>query len=287
MKKGIIITSPKEFIPNGGISFSGVDKKELRKALTYWDEIAYVTNNLLYQSNTEIEELKKLNKAIELNTPLTGMIVGNKGMSNFIQASEDESINAKIRENPAYWSVLNNSFTDGNDKYLAYGKDISLEIELYQLLPVPSASTPLDHILEFKEKRNESLIEFREYFEGLIIDICNSNTYERKKYLEIEKIKKSLSDIDRLMKENKIKVFYDSLRNIVKKDFLEITGYTATMSGITYGALYTAPQLYAFTPMLAGMATCGISIAHKYITKPKANTQFNYIKSIRKNFRQE
>lgn len=50
MKKGILITSPKEIAIGGGISFSSLDRRDLRKALTYWDEIAYLTNNLVYQS---------------------------------------------------------------------------------------------------------------------------------------------------------------------------------------------------------------------------------------------
>ncbi len=41
MKKGILITSPKEIAIGGGISFSSLDRRDLRKALTYWDEIAY------------------------------------------------------------------------------------------------------------------------------------------------------------------------------------------------------------------------------------------------------
>ena len=40
MKKGILITSPKEIAIGGGISFSSLDRRDLRKALTYWDEIA-------------------------------------------------------------------------------------------------------------------------------------------------------------------------------------------------------------------------------------------------------
>ena len=39
MKKGILITSPKEIAIGGGISFSSLDRRDLRKALTYWDEI--------------------------------------------------------------------------------------------------------------------------------------------------------------------------------------------------------------------------------------------------------
>ena len=69
MKKGILITSPKEIAIGGGISFSSLDRRDLRKALTYWDEIAYLTNNLVYQSDDELDKLKEFGAASELNTP--------------------------------------------------------------------------------------------------------------------------------------------------------------------------------------------------------------------------
>ncbi|EOY0980347.1 TPA: hypothetical protein OXO77_004239 [Acinetobacter baumannii] len=284
MKKGILITSPKEISIGGGISFSSLDRREVRKALTYWDEIAYLTNNVVYQSDNEIEELKKFGVASELNTPLIGSIRGNQEFINFIKFSEINTINSKIKENPAYWSVANNSYFDRNEEYLADAKELTLEIELYQTLPVPSADTPLEKIIEFKEKRGTEILAFREYFEDLVIDICDSKSFDRKKNLEIERVKRSLLDIDRVMKEGKIKIIYDNLRNIVKKDFLEISGYTATTSGLTAYGVYLTPQLHAFSPMLVGMAACGIAIGSKYINKPQTHTQFNYIRSIRKNF---
>lgn len=222
MKKGILITSPKEISIGGGISFSSLDRREVRKALTYWDEIAYLTNNVVYQSDNEIEELKKFGVASELNTPLIGSIRGNQEFINFIKFSEINTINSKIKENPAYWSVANNSYFDRNEEYLADAKELTLEIELYQTLPVPSADTPLEKIIEFKEKRGTEILAFREYFEDLVIDICDSKSFDRKKNLEIERVKRSLLDIDRVMKEGKIKIIYDNLRNIVKKDFLEM-----------------------------------------------------------------
>ena len=284
MKKGILITSPKEIAIGGGISFSSLDRRDLRKALTYWDEIAYLTNNLVYQSDDELDKLKEFGAASELNTPLIGSIRGNQEFIKFIKLSEINTINSKLKENPAYWSVANNYYLDRNVEYLANDKELSLEIELYQTLPVPSADTPLEKIIEFKEKRGTELIAFREYFEGLVIDICDSNSYDRKKNLEIERVKRSLSDIDRVMREGKIKIIYDNLRNIVKKDFLDISAYTATTSGLTAYGVYSTPQLHAFSPMLAGIAACGIAIGYKYINKPQTHTQFNYIRSIRKNF---
>lgn len=284
MKKGILITSPKEISIGGGLSFSSLDKREIRKALTYWDEIGYLTNNVVYQANDELEELKKFGVASEFNTPLIGSIRGNQEFINFIKLSEINTINSKIKENPAYWSVANNSYLDRNEEYLANGKELSLEIELYQTLPVPSAETPLEKIVEFREKRAIELIAFREYFENLVIDISDSNSFDRKKNLEIDRVKRTLLDIDRVMKESKIKIIYDNLRNIVKKDFLDLSAYTATTSGLTAYGLYSTPQLHAFSPMLVGMAACGIAIGYKYINKPQTHTQFNYIRSIRKNF---
>lgn len=284
MKKGILITSPKEISIGGGVSFSSLDRREVRKALTYWDEIGYLTNNVVYQADDELEELKKFGVASEFNTPLMGSIRGNQEFINFIKLSEINTINSKLKENPGYWSVANNSYLDRNEEYLANDKELNLEIELYQTLPVPSADTPLEKILEFREKRAIELIAFREYFENLVIDICDSNSFDRKKNLEIERVKRTLSDIDRVMKESKIKIIYDNLRNIVKKDFLDLSAYTATTSGLTAYGVYSTPQLHAFSPMLVGIAACGIAIGYKYINKPQTHTQFNYIRSVRKNF---
>ena len=95
MKKGILITSPKEIAIGGGISFSSLDRRDLRKALTYWDEIAYLTNNLVYQSDDELDKLKEFGAASELNTPLIGSIRGNQEFIKFIKLSEINTINSK------------------------------------------------------------------------------------------------------------------------------------------------------------------------------------------------
>lgn len=95
------------------------------------------------------------------------------------------------------------------------------ELTLQDILPVPSQDTPLEKILEFKTKRMDELISFRE----VIWDIQN----ELKKSQEVSQIRDiasrysdlintRVSDLSKTMQEDNFQLWRGSLETLVKTD---------------------------------------------------------------------
>ena len=95
------------------------------------------------------------------------------------------------------------------------------ELTLQDILPVPSQDTPLEKILEFKTKRMDELISFRE----VIWDIQN----ELKKSQEVSQIRDiasrysdlintRVSDLSTTMQEDNFQLWRGSLETLVKTD---------------------------------------------------------------------
>lgn len=95
------------------------------------------------------------------------------------------------------------------------------ELTLQDILPVPSQDTPLEKIMEFKSKRKDELISFREVIWGIQNEL--KNTQEVREIRDIasrysDLIKTRVSELSKTMYEEKLQLWRGSLETLVKTD---------------------------------------------------------------------
>ena len=95
------------------------------------------------------------------------------------------------------------------------------ELTLQDILPVPSQDTPLEKIIEFKSKRKDELISFREVIWGIQNEL--KNTQEVSEIRDIasrysDLVKARVSELSKTMYEEKLQLWRGSLETLVKTD---------------------------------------------------------------------
>ena len=145
-------------------------------------------------------------------------------------------------ERPAAWlymSLLAKYIADSAEETTIPGTDFGLfkdfifqtekryfsascfELTLQDILPVPSQDTPLEKILEFKSKRRDELISFREVIWDIQNELKNSQEVSQirdiaSRYSDL--INTRVSDLSKTMQEDNFQLWRGSLETLVKTD---------------------------------------------------------------------
>lgn len=274
-KKGIVVSPPFEPIYTGGIRCGGdPDPLELRKYLLYWDEIDYPTNTLVRVSSYDIDYLESTGFLKRTHVRFEGAI--STGRGEFFIAAQEAALRKNQQEEPGCWTMAQLSNVP---YYTQQALGTGVEFELYDMLPVPDQGTPLAEILEFKSKRNDELTAFRCYLDEINEEIISSKDIPRAKNSRLARLEMSLKDIDKTINETGIKRVTTNLKHVIHSDFSGIVGAGLGAAGIA--------SLIQMSPLIAGVAGAGLVVGVKSVVMPSSQcpSDFNYIKSIRKNFR--
>ena len=245
MSHGIVVCPNFEF-SGQNVNFNCfLDEIEIRRNLLYWDNIAYafpngfgkpnldVMTDLKYLHDQKLLTLEDISVSTEeigkqhiqrretntIVTPgpstpdnLSGLLVLGWPATiwgDFCQFAQIKVAELKQSSNTNTWTIGQS----GAQLSLPSGKDKAnlIEARIHSGLPVPSADTPLNEILEFKEKRAEELIRFRHLVDQLYISLLSSPDQERELRIAVEKIDLALIDLYQCLNENKIKTFFGTL----------------------------------------------------------------------------
>jgi hypothetical protein len=125
-----------------------------------------------------------------------------------------------------------------------------LSIDLLNALPVPAPSTPVEVILQFREKRKDELLAFRQYFDDLADKVLRSENPVQQAVRASENLELALLDLHRAMDHSRIKRATECLRTYVS------LGQPAApaMVTATVAAIAASPKV-ALCGALAGLAT--------------------------------
>jgi hypothetical protein len=240
----------------------------------YWDEIDYPSNNLIHVSSVDIDYLEQSKALKRTRVVFQGSI--NSGQGEFFIAAQEAALIENQKKEPGCWTIAQVS---GVPFYTQANHGMAIDFELYGMLPVPSGDTPLADILEFKEKRRDELIAFRNHLDDIYQKIIGSADVPRAKNTEISKLEASLKDLNKVLGESGIRRVITNMRNTINMDFSGILGTGLGTAGLA--------SLVNMSPLLMGMAGAGIVVGYKSIVTPSAAscpTQFSYLSSIRRNF---
>lgn len=271
-KRGIVISPPFTVLSEGGFTCGGdPSPADLRKYLLYWDEIDYPDNNLIsIGAGPDLEFLITAGAASRTRVQFQGSI--SSGNGEFFLAAQQAVFDKRDNESPGHWSLAQLSTAP----YFANSTPtISVEYQLWNMLPVPQADVPLNEILEFKLVRRDELVALRVYLDDLYQSIISAADVPRAKSTQIAKLEIALSEVDRVLGESGIAKKMSSLRGFIAGEFTNITGTGLGAAGI-------APFI-DMSPLAAGAIGAGVAFAIRPVLSPKKHKTLHpltYVSSI-------
>lgn len=271
-KRGIVISPPFEVLPAGGIRCGGSpSSSDLRKYLLYWDEIDYPDNShISVGASPDIEFLIEA----KIATRTRVQFIGAMPAGEILLAAQETVFEKRDKENPGLWSLAQLS----SAPYFANTRPtMSVEYELWNMLPVPQNDVHLNDILEFKQKRQDELVALRVYLDEIYQSIISASDIPRAKNSQLEKLELALKEVDKTLTESGIPKGLTSLRGYIAGEFTNIAG-----TGL--GAVGVAPFI-GMSPLTAGVVGAGIAFAFKPVLSPKTKNgshPLTYVSSIKK-----
>lgn len=222
MLRGIVVAP--EYEAKGTELFlksSDIDPLKLRQYLLYWDRIDFPTNNIIHCTSNDIDYLESLNllQRTKYNCSCNGIINMEELFLNAqIQALNNNNLNKNER-----WTL-----GQGNLNLLLPKDEVerknTLILDLYNSLPIPATDVPLDDIINFKEKRRDELMEFRNSMDKIYLSIINSGDIDISKSVAIKDLEKKIIAINKVMNESKIKKLLGSVKVNIDINSLIIGG---------------------------------------------------------------
>lgn len=198
LEKGIII-SPDFSFDGHTLEMRGLSGQTLRQCLLYWDNIEFPTSNIInIATSPELQFL--IDEGILQRTDIRlESFSGNIGYG--VIQTQIEALKRMNATEPGQWSLAQSSNAlclvgDG-------AKEESLiEFELHKCMPIPTSDVPFEEILEFKIKRKDEYIAFKNYIAELYLDVVNSNDVPRSKVNAINKLEAAIYDINKVTSES-------------------------------------------------------------------------------------
>lgn len=266
--RGIVIAPRYILLDKGkGVEFpgiTGINSYDLRRYLTYWDKLDYPNNNILYtESSPEVAYLEEVGvlKRTMITTPRNRQVYFNEIYPRaHLKVYQDNNL-----IEPGKWSLAQST----SKLNLIKDQSVSsrtLEIELFNCLPIPSEEVSLDQILEFKIKRNDELLEFRLIMDEMYLGIINSGDLERAREHSLTLIKKKIKDIDKLMDESmfsRIKSNFTTSISINELVFKSLASIGGAVAGTEAGNHVGLPTLGAVAGFAGSILSFDLGLGRK------------------------
>ncbi|MBF4155321.1 hypothetical protein ISU93_21865 [Enterobacter hormaechei] len=200
MKRGVVFTVRELLKVNGGKGFTtgrGISTEELNYLMLYWDKLVSPTNNFIHISLANEEELENCGVLYRPRFTQQGGMDGAR-MTEFHAFTHVEALNMmRKNEREVDWRMhfFNNEVSIHQEA--AQQKEV-VRFELAELLPVPPKDTPLQEILEFKERRSDELQALHGYLDELYFEVLNSGDFNLQRATALSGLRASLDDLNKL-----------------------------------------------------------------------------------------
>lgn len=141
---------------NGFVMERGLSEQEIRYYALYWDRIVIPGNNLIYVGLPDEKILIESGVIERPRVTFQGSFMGAEVGHSFAKAQSVVAKELIEKEKSIDW-VLHQIGNNLNIPNEYVEQKHSLRFELVNLLPVPSGDTPIEEILDFKERRATEL----------------------------------------------------------------------------------------------------------------------------------
>jgi hypothetical protein len=252
----------------------GVEAEDLRKYLLYWDKIDYPNNNLI-GTGTGPNEHFLIEAGVLRRTDIRfTSFSGNIGYGYILAQAQALQINNQ-RE-PGLWSMVqtaNRLFLPSEVSH----ETRALEIELYNVLPVPSEEVSLEDILRFKERRNDELLALRAAMDELYLEVIDSSDVPRAKTAALRRLENSLRNLHTATNESWASKLLASLR--VELNMPNIATHAVVGAALAPTVLDISPSLGAALGATAAAIKFEFRTTRKADALPPELKDFAYLQS--------
>ncbi|WP_320725885.1 DUF6236 family protein [Enterobacter ludwigii] len=200
MKRGVVFTVQELLKLNNGKGFTtgkSISAEEVNYLILYWDKLVSPANRFIYLGFDNEEELAKCGVLFRPVFTPQGFMDG-RGVTDFHARTHVEALKMmRQKEREVDWRMhfFNNEVSIPQEA--AQQKEV-VRFELAELLPVPPKDTPLQEILEFKERRNDELQALHGYLDELYDEVLKSGDFNLQKAKALSGLRASLEDLNKL-----------------------------------------------------------------------------------------
>lgn len=207
ISRGLVVSPPLTI--NGNSLYaksSNIDPTELRFALLYWDKLVWPSSRVIHFASGPDEQFLEL--AGVMSRP---DYTFNGDAAQGIAKSQIHAFLDLEKSEPGAWALAqgenslllaDNAFEQGNGGV----------IELHRAIPIPQGDVPLAEILEFKNRRNDELLNLRNHLDHLSKQIIDPHNLPADIKTKISEIDSACADLLQLGKEWQFPVHLSNLK---------------------------------------------------------------------------
>lgn len=275
--RGLILSTPIIIDGQSIRTDGGLCQQDLRFALTYWDRLALPDNNVVSMM-PDPQTIGYLEACGVLSRPYVrygGTISG----SDAVYDAPMHALTMYEREDEGAWSIH-----EGVNSVRRVGVEQEEQrgtlIQLLSAVPVPGEKVPFQEILEFKAKRRDELLHFREHFEALSNRISSGLASEGELEQTLREIDNSCADLLKVTREWQYPVKLADTKAFLNFDL----GKAVTSAGETYGACLKG---FGLSQTVSVIAAIGAAVnsqiklepapSFQGITRPRSPYKYAYL----------
>ncbi|HHT0161262.1 DUF6236 family protein [Raoultella ornithinolytica] len=276
-----IVLFPNGMITNDTIqSFSGKDPDEVTRCILYWDKIVIIDNLFISMEVLDQTLEKSLASAGIIEKHIVQMPSINGALAPALHKSYTDKIFDLLNNKD------NNYATYGMENFLKGGDTSTIQnageiITLTNALPLPDKKTPVDKILDFREKRKGELRNLMIHMNSLEIRVASAENQDFELKKSINEIDSACATIARLFNESKIKFIPSNIDyNLNMKEIFKVA--SMYYAGASVVMPQTAAQIVGVTAGILSVFSVKDSIK---INRIDSGNPFNYVGYLSKEFK--
>ncbi|MGA4453374.1 DUF6236 family protein [Pseudomonas fortuita] len=273
--RGLIISNPLILRGNTIVKSSPLDLQDLRSSLMYWDRLALPLNNQV--GSASIPDVDYLESSGVLYKPRFTSF-GKSELEKWLVNVQLATLAEYEKNEQGVWSISGgkNSIVSEN-----LNQTDGTMIQLLNAVPVPGENVPLAEILEFKTKRRDQLLAFREHFESLSAKVANAPDSVDELAKVLREVDLACSDLLKTTREWGYPVKIANTHASFNIDILK-AAETANevydfLSNNPIGLSTTSNILAAAGAALASQFKVGADIKFQGIKRPKSPYKYAYL----------
>lgn len=200
VERGIVVSGLELESTGDSISIRGaMPPEKLRYYLLYWDRIVVTDTNIFGCGLSPEQQLLEQASVLRKQTArlaLNGTFGGSE-LARLHNVGLAQVTSGLISRNPGQWSL----HQSGKNLVLPHGMStevVCADIQLNNCLPVPTASIPLQEVLEFKQRRADELAALRQTLDELYLEVVSAADIPRAKIAAISRLERAIADLDRV-----------------------------------------------------------------------------------------
>ena len=177
----------------------GIEPTDLRYFLLYWDKLDFPQNNIIHIANSpDIQFLIEEGVLTRSQVRVSG---GSANLEAGYVAAQFEVFRQKNEVEPGLWSLSQTTNLLYVPEELSV-EQVSIEIEIYKALPVPSENVSLDDVLEFKKRHNSELLQLRSALDDLYLNAVDSADVVRARNSAVDRLEMALEAVNKAANES-------------------------------------------------------------------------------------